>query len=188
MKRRGHRLICGDATDPADLPALPTAFSDADDLINAPSCASGTRIVTAKRAGRRCFAMEWYPVHCFRPRPARPGPLRLRRAAGLRGDRQDRLPARAVPTLVVGNQPNCPPAHFGVNLVHSLAYKAPSCPGGGGFDKRPAVHRGSPGRQGTDGPSRTGRKSPRLAGRTWLFAVGGGRAGVRGHRICMSAA
>jgi DNA modification methylase len=41
-----------------------TAFSDAGDLIYEPFCGSGTQILAAERAGRRCFAMELDPVYC----------------------------------------------------------------------------------------------------------------------------
>jgi len=41
-----------------------TAFSDTNDLIYEPFCGSGTQIVAAERAGRRCFAMELDPVYC----------------------------------------------------------------------------------------------------------------------------
>jgi len=41
-----------------------TAFSDANDLIYEPFCGSGTQIVAAERAGRRCFSMELDPVYC----------------------------------------------------------------------------------------------------------------------------
>lgn len=41
-----------------------TAFSDIGDLIYEPFCGSGTQIVAAERAGRRCFAMELDPVYC----------------------------------------------------------------------------------------------------------------------------
>lgn len=41
-----------------------TAFSDPGDLIYEPFCGSGTQIVAAERAGRRCFAMELDPVYC----------------------------------------------------------------------------------------------------------------------------
>ena len=44
--------------------AVLTAFSDAGDLIYEPFCGSGTQIVAAERAGRRCFAMELDPVYC----------------------------------------------------------------------------------------------------------------------------
>jgi DNA modification methylase len=44
--------------------AVLTAFSDPDDLIYEPFCGSGTQIVAAERAGRRCFAMELDPVYC----------------------------------------------------------------------------------------------------------------------------
>jgi len=38
--------------------AVLTAFSDPGDLIYEPFCGSGTQIVAAERAGRRCFAIE----------------------------------------------------------------------------------------------------------------------------------
>ena len=41
-----------------------TAFSDPGDLIYEPFCGSGTQIVAAERAGRRCFAMELDPTYC----------------------------------------------------------------------------------------------------------------------------
>jgi len=44
--------------------AVLTAFSDPDNLIYEPFCGSGTQIVAAERAGRRCFAMELDPVYC----------------------------------------------------------------------------------------------------------------------------
>jgi DNA modification methylase len=44
--------------------AVLTALSDPDDLIYEPFCDSGTQIVAAERAGRRCFAMELDPVYC----------------------------------------------------------------------------------------------------------------------------
>ena len=44
--------------------AVLTAFSDAGDLIYEPFCGSGTQIVAAERAGRRCFAMELDPAYC----------------------------------------------------------------------------------------------------------------------------
>ena len=44
--------------------AVLTAFSDPDDLIYEPFCGSGTQLVAAERAGRRCFAMELDPVYC----------------------------------------------------------------------------------------------------------------------------
>ncbi|WP_296643901.1 site-specific DNA-methyltransferase [Roseinatronobacter sp.] len=44
--------------------AVLTAFSDPDDLIYEPFCGSGTQIVAAERAGRRCCAMELDPVYC----------------------------------------------------------------------------------------------------------------------------
>ena len=44
--------------------AVLTAFSDPGDLIYEPFCGSGTQIVAAERAGRRCFAMELDPVYC----------------------------------------------------------------------------------------------------------------------------
>ena len=44
--------------------AVLTAFSDQGDLIYEPFCGSGTQIVAAERAGRRCFAMELDPVYC----------------------------------------------------------------------------------------------------------------------------
>ena len=44
--------------------AVLTAFSDPGNLIYEPFCGSGTQIVAAERAGRRCFAMELDPVYC----------------------------------------------------------------------------------------------------------------------------
>ncbi len=44
--------------------AVLTAFSNPGDLIYEPFCGSGTQIVAAERAGRRCFAMELDPVYC----------------------------------------------------------------------------------------------------------------------------
>ena len=44
--------------------AVLTAYSDPGDLIYEPFCGSGTQIVAAERAGRRCFAMELDPVYC----------------------------------------------------------------------------------------------------------------------------
>jgi len=44
--------------------AVLTAFSDPNNLIYEPFCGSGTQIVAAERAGRRCFAMELDPVYC----------------------------------------------------------------------------------------------------------------------------
>jgi DNA modification methylase len=44
--------------------AVLTAFSDPGDLIYEPFCGSGTQIVAAERAGRRCYAMELDPVYC----------------------------------------------------------------------------------------------------------------------------
>ena len=44
--------------------AVLTAFSDPGDQIYEPFCGSGTQIVAAERAGRRCFAMELDPVYC----------------------------------------------------------------------------------------------------------------------------
>jgi DNA modification methylase len=44
--------------------AVLTAFSDPSDLIYEPFCGSGTQIVAAERAGRRCFAMELDPIYC----------------------------------------------------------------------------------------------------------------------------
>jgi DNA modification methylase len=44
--------------------AVLTAFSDPGDLIYEPFCGSGTQIVAAERAGRRCFAMELDPAYC----------------------------------------------------------------------------------------------------------------------------
>ena len=44
--------------------AVLTAFSDPGDLIYEPFCGSGTQIVAAERAARRCFAMELDPVYC----------------------------------------------------------------------------------------------------------------------------
>jgi hypothetical protein len=44
--------------------AVLTAFSDPGDLIYEPFCGSGTQLVAAERAGRRCFAMELDPIYC----------------------------------------------------------------------------------------------------------------------------
>ncbi len=44
--------------------AVLTAFSDPGDLIYEPFCGSGTQIVAAERAGRRCFAMELDSTYC----------------------------------------------------------------------------------------------------------------------------
>jgi len=44
--------------------AVLTSFSDPGDLTYEPFCGSGTQIVAAERAGRRCFAMELDPVYC----------------------------------------------------------------------------------------------------------------------------
>ena len=44
--------------------AVLTAFSNPGDLIYEPFCGSGTQIVAAERAGRRCCAMELDPVYC----------------------------------------------------------------------------------------------------------------------------
>ena len=44
--------------------AVLTAFSDPGDMIYEPFCGSGTQIVAAERAGRRCFAMELDAVYC----------------------------------------------------------------------------------------------------------------------------
>ena len=44
--------------------AVLTAFSDPGDLTYEPFCGSGTQIVAAERAGRRCLAMELDPVYC----------------------------------------------------------------------------------------------------------------------------
>ena len=44
--------------------AVLTAFSDPGELIYEPFCGSGTQIVAAERAGRRCVAMELDPVYC----------------------------------------------------------------------------------------------------------------------------
>ena len=44
--------------------AVLTAFSDPDDLIYEPFCGSGTQLIAAERAGRRCFAMKLDPVYC----------------------------------------------------------------------------------------------------------------------------
>ena len=48
----------------AAVEAVLTAFSDPGDLIYEPFCGSGTQIVAAERAGRRCFAMELDPAYC----------------------------------------------------------------------------------------------------------------------------
>ena len=48
----------------AQVEAVLTAFSDPGDLIYEPFCGSGTQIVAAERAERRCFAMELDPVYC----------------------------------------------------------------------------------------------------------------------------
>ncbi|MDZ4095933.1 MAG: site-specific DNA-methyltransferase [Paracoccaceae bacterium] len=44
--------------------AVLMAFSDQGDLIYEPFCGSGTQIVAAERARRRCFAMDLDPVYC----------------------------------------------------------------------------------------------------------------------------
>jgi DNA modification methylase len=44
--------------------AVLTAFSNPGDLIYEPFCGSGTQIVAAERAGRRCYAMELDPAYC----------------------------------------------------------------------------------------------------------------------------
>ena len=44
--------------------AVLIAFSDPGDLIYEPFCGSGTQLVAAERAGRRCFAVELDPVYC----------------------------------------------------------------------------------------------------------------------------
>jgi DNA modification methylase len=44
--------------------AVLTAFSDPGNLIYEPFCGSGTQLVAAERAGRRCFAMELDPAYC----------------------------------------------------------------------------------------------------------------------------
>ena len=44
--------------------AVLTAFSDPGDLIYEPICGSGTQLVAAERAGRRCFAMELDAIYC----------------------------------------------------------------------------------------------------------------------------
>ncbi|MBW6494344.1 MAG: hypothetical protein K0B16_07270, partial [Burkholderiaceae bacterium] len=44
--------------------AVLTAFSDPGDLIYEPFCGSGTQIVAAERAERRCYAMELDSVYC----------------------------------------------------------------------------------------------------------------------------
>ena len=43
--------------------AVLTAVSDPGDLIYEPLCGSGTQLVAAERAGRRCFAMDLDPVY-----------------------------------------------------------------------------------------------------------------------------
>ena len=48
----------------ARVEAVLTAFSDPSDLIHEPFCGSGTQVVAAERAGRRCFAMELDPIYC----------------------------------------------------------------------------------------------------------------------------
>ena len=40
------------------------AFSAPGDLVYEPFCGSGTQLVAAERARRRCFAMELDPVCC----------------------------------------------------------------------------------------------------------------------------
>ncbi|WP_232295725.1 DNA modification methylase [Pseudorhodobacter aquimaris] len=65
-----HKGGLGDAgSHPAVFPvalveAVLTAFSDSGDLIYEPFCGSGTQLVAAERAGRRCFAMELDLVYC----------------------------------------------------------------------------------------------------------------------------
>ena len=44
--------------------AVLAAFSNTGDLIYEQFCGSGTQIVAAEHAGRRCFAMELDPVYC----------------------------------------------------------------------------------------------------------------------------
>jgi DNA modification methylase len=44
--------------------AVLEAFTDPGDLVYEPFCGSGTQIVAAERAGRRCFAVELDPVYC----------------------------------------------------------------------------------------------------------------------------
>ena len=53
-----------DADQVAKIAASMTAFSDPGDLIYEPFCGSGTQIVAAERAGRRCLSMELDPVYC----------------------------------------------------------------------------------------------------------------------------
>ena len=48
----------------AGIEAVLTAFSDPGDLNYEPLCGSDIQLVAAKRAGRRCFAMELDPVYC----------------------------------------------------------------------------------------------------------------------------
>src|SRR6056297_2762862 len=63
----------------------------------------------------------------------------VRRAADLRGNRRDRLPARAVLALVVENHPHGALAHFRGKLVRGLAHDAPSHSGVGASGKLGAV-------------------------------------------------
>lgn len=44
--------------------AVLAAFTDPGDLVYEPFCGSGTQMIAAERAGRRCFAMELDPVYC----------------------------------------------------------------------------------------------------------------------------
>ncbi|MFN3312649.1 MAG: DNA methyltransferase [Hyphomonas sp.] len=48
----------------ADARCLALRITRPGDLIYEPFCGSGTQIVAAERAGRRCFAMELDPVYC----------------------------------------------------------------------------------------------------------------------------
>jgi DNA modification methylase len=67
MRHKGGLGVAG--SHPAVFPvalveAVLTAFSDLGDVIYEPFCGTGTRIIVAERAGRRCFAMELDPVYC----------------------------------------------------------------------------------------------------------------------------
>lgn len=67
MRHKGGLAAAG--SHPAVFPvalakAVQTAFSDPGDLIYEPFCGSGTQIIAAERAVRRCFAMELDPAYC----------------------------------------------------------------------------------------------------------------------------
>jgi DNA modification methylase len=44
--------------------AVLETFTDPGDLVYEPFCGSGTQLIAAERAGRRCFAMELDPIYC----------------------------------------------------------------------------------------------------------------------------